>query len=136
MLLVLDSNIYIFALGRTLNPPCEKILKELGKSGSAHTVRIPRTIVGEVRAHLTPEAFKEFIFLINELTQIDEDSLVSFQLGAKYEAMGLKLADAFIAAYAEWVGAEVLVTQNRDFLIRRIDLPFRIARAEDILPEL
>ena len=56
-----------------------------------------------------------------------------FELGAKYESMGLKPADAFIAAYAEWVGANVLVTENRHFLTLYLDLPFRILPAEKSL---
>ena len=31
-----------------------------------------------------------------------------FELGVKYERMGLKEAGTFIAAYAEWVGLDVL----------------------------
>lgn len=40
----------------------------------------------------------------------DEDFLVPFELGAKYESKGLKPADAFIAAYAGCVGADILAT--------------------------
>jgi hypothetical protein len=54
-------------------------------------------------------------------------------LGVKYEIKGLKPADAFIAAYTEWVGAEVLVTENRHFLNRHTDLPFKVLTAEECL---
>jgi hypothetical protein len=59
--------------------------------------------------------------------------IVPFELGAKYESTGLKSADAFIAAYTEWVGADVVVTENRHLVTRRIDLPFRILQAEECL---
>lgn len=58
---------------------------------------------------------------------------VSFELGVKYEIKGLKPADAFIAAYAEWVGADALVTENRHFLVRHSDLPFKVVTAEQCL---
>lgn len=65
------------------------------------------------------------------LTFIDEDAFVPFELGAKYEWKGLKPADAFIAAYVEWVGAEVLISENRHFLHRHADLPFRVMSADN-----
>lgn len=67
------------------------------------------------------------------MTSIDEDFVVPFELGTKYEARGLKPADAFIAAYTEWVGADALVTENRHFLTRQTDLPFRVLTAEQCL---
>jgi len=57
---------------------------------------------------------------------------VPFELGAKYESLGLKPGDAFIAAYTEWTGADYLVTENRDFLALTA-LPFKIVRAEAFL---
>jgi hypothetical protein len=50
---------------------------------------------------LTPETFREFTGFISSLTTIDEDFIVPFELGAKYESKGLKPPDAFIAAYVE-----------------------------------
>jgi predicted nucleic acid-binding protein len=102
-------------------------------SSSDILLRIPRLIIEEVHNNLTPEAFKEFILFINTLTKIDEDINVPFELGAKYEAKGLKPADAFIAAYAEWTGADVLVTENRHFLSRQSNLPFKVINAENCL---
>ena len=77
--------------------------------------------------------FREFFVFISELTTIDEDFLVPFELGVKYEIRGLKMVDAFIAAYTEWVGADVLVTENRHFLKHDRDLPFKILTAEKCL---
>jgi len=133
LFLVLDSNIYIFALGAVREPLCEKVLEKIVRSANRLTLRIPRLIVEEISNNLTPEAFREFILFINDLTRIDEDNLIPFALGAKYEAMGLKSADAFIAAYVEWTGADALVTENRHFLTRRRDLPFKIINAENCL---
>ena len=136
MLLVLDSNEYIFAFGLLKDQNCENLIKLLQEKISLHRIRISRTIVEEVRAHLTQEVFKEFILFINSLTIIDEDVFVPFELGAKYELKKFRPADAFISAYTEFVGADVLVTENRHFLTRQEVLPFKVSSAKKILSEL
>jgi hypothetical protein len=87
----------------------------------------------EVQRNITPEETTEFIRFLNLLADVDEDIVVPFELGSKYESTGLKSADAFIAAYTEWVGAEALVSENRHFLSRRSDLPFKVLTAEHCL---
>lgn len=133
MLVILDSNEYIFALGPVRDPSCGKLFETILKHTEDIFVRAPRLIIEEVRNNLTPEAFKEFINLINSLTKIDEDIEISFELGSKYELKGLKPADAFIAAYTEWTGADALVTENRHFLSRKSDLPFKVINARSCL---
>lgn len=130
MLLVLDSNEYLFGLGLIRKPESEKLLDLLIEKYPLHQIRVVRLISEEVRRNLVPQTFVRFLQIIQTFTVIDEDSVVSFELGAKYEALGLKPADAFIAAYTEWTGAEALVTENRHFLTRRTDLSFRVLRAE------
>ena len=130
MLLVLDSNEFIFAFGILKKPHCKLLLDTILDAFPVHSIRIPRLIIEEVGRHLTLEEFKEFIEFITNLTTIDEDFVVPFELGARYELEGLKPADAFIAAYAEWTGANILVTENRHFLKRHSDLPFKILNAE------
>lgn len=98
-----------------------------------HSIAICRTIVEEVRANLTPKEFHNFFKFISLFTSIDEDFLVPFEIGVKYEVRGLKEADALIAAFAEWVGADALVTENRHFLNRHPDLPFTVLTAEECL---
>lgn len=133
MLAVLDSNEYIFALGPARDPICIKLLDKIIENIDDVTLRIPRLIVEEVRSNLTPEAFKEFIIAINKLTNIDEDIEIPFEIGVKYQLKGLKYADAFIAAYTEWVGADILVTENRHFLARRKGLPFKVIGAKEAI---
>lgn len=132
-MLILDSNEYIFSLGKIRYPSCEKLVDKILEHAKIISLRIPRLITEELRNNLTPEAFKEFMLLINTLTKIDEDTEVPFELGAKYETKGLKPADAFIAAYTEWVGADALVTENRHFLSRQSNLSFKVLTAENCL---
>jgi len=130
--LVLDSNVYIFGFGLVKDLACEKLLLAIIEQPSSYTLRISRNIIKETSRHLFPQDFQEFIGIINLFTEIDEDFLVPFELGAKYEAKSLKPADALIAAYTEWVGADVLVTENRHFLFRQ-NLPFKILSAKNFL---
>jgi predicted nucleic acid-binding protein len=112
---------------------CESFLERLIHSPSIHSISICRTIVEEVRVNLTLREFHDFIKLINISTVIDEDFQVPFELGARYEAKGLKPADAFIAAYTEWAGVDALITENRHFLTSQRDLPFKVLTAEKCL---
>ena len=132
MLLVLDSNEFIFGFGVARKSSCATLLDAIIES-PPHALRIPRLIAEEVGRHLTPEEFREFIGFIVSLTVIDEDFVVPFELGVKYETEGLKPADAFIAAYVEWTGADALVTENRYFLRQRDNLPFKVLNATDCL---
>ena len=136
MLLVLDTNEYLLAVGLVRSPSSEHLLDILIERFPSHRIRVPRLIVGEIRRHLPPIVFRDLLSSLLLFVSIDEDFQVPFELGAKYEAKGLKPADAFIAAYTEWVGAEVLVTENRHFLTRRSDLPFRVLTAEQTLKVL
>ena len=133
MRLVLDANEYIFALGLFRKQSCESLLELLTETFPLHSVFICRTIVEEVRANLTSKDFHNFVRFINVFSIIDEDFLIPFETGVKYEAKGLKEADALIAAYTEWTGADALVSENRHFLSRHSNLPFKIINAEECL---
>ncbi len=133
MQLVLDANEYIFAFGLAKEFSCERVVSCIAENPSLHILRICRTIIGEVCSHLAPEDFAKFIKLIIALTTIDEDFLIPFEIVFKYESEGFKPADAFIAAYAEYVGADILVSENRHFLTHHSSLPFKILTAEKCL---
>lgn len=133
MLLVLDSNEYIFAFGASKDQTPRLLIKTILEEFPLHTIRLPRLITDEVRRNLSPESNRNFMAFITSLAEIDEDFVVSFELGAKYEALGFKEADAFISAYTEWVGADALVTENRHFLKRMDNLPFIVITAEECL---
>lgn len=133
MLFVIDSNVYIFGFGFVKVPHCSNLILTIIEKYNLHTLRVSRRIVEEVRSHLSPEDFTKFIKVINILTKIDEDFVVPFEIAVKYEAKGFKPADAFIAAYTEWVGADALVTENRHFFSLHSNLPFKVVTAEKCL---
>ena len=133
MQLVLDSNEYLFAFGIERKPSCETLFRIFLEAPAKHRIRLSRTILDEVRRNTTPRRFRDFWLFLQALgVSVDEDWEVSFELGAKYESLGLKPGDAFIAAYTEWTGADYLITENRDFLALTAR-PFKIARAEAFL---
>ncbi|MCL4492179.1 MAG: hypothetical protein M1510_09815, partial [Nitrospirae bacterium] len=66
-----------------------------------YSISVPRLIMEEVQRNLSPAEFSEFVDFIENLAVIDEDFVVPFELGSKYELHRLKPADAFIAAYVE-----------------------------------
>jgi predicted nucleic acid-binding protein len=134
--LVLDANVYIFGLGLAKAPACKELILTIISNPELYNLRISRNIVEEVRNHLSWEDFHEFITILIALTRIDEDFLVPFELGVKYEEKGLKPPDALIAAYAEWTSADILVSENRHFLSRRADLPFKVFTAKACLKTL
>ncbi|MBU1727048.1 MAG: type II toxin-antitoxin system VapC family toxin [Candidatus Omnitrophica bacterium] len=137
MLLVLDSNEYIFALGLHKKHFSEKLIERIFSSLSENAIRIPRMVVEEVKSNLTAETFKDFILLIRKgAIPVDEDISVPFELGVKYETLGFKASDALIGAYAEYVGADALVSENRHFLSRHANLPFKVLTAEQALKAL
>ena len=133
LLLVFDSNEYIFSFGPEVKPFPPILIKTILEEYPRHLIRLPRLIADEVRRNLALESYKDFISFATNLTAIDEDFIVPFEIGFKYETLGLKSADAFIAAYAEWVGADALVTENRHFLKRTDNLPFAVITAEECL---
>ena len=73
------------------------------------------------------------MIFIQAVGQIDEDNIVPLELAVKYASMGLKSADALIAAYTEWIKADILVSENRHFLARKSGMPFKVLSAAQCL---
>lgn len=133
MRFVIDSNEYIFAFGPAEESAARQLIDVLFDETFLHTILIPRAIFEEVKRNLSKYAFQEFNSFINAMITIDEDIVVPFEIVFEYESRGLKPTDAFIAAYAEWRGVDVLVTENRHFLSLQSGLPFKILTAENCL---
>ena len=115
---VLDSNIFIFAFDPPQKPSCVSLLALLLENRATFHVHIPRLILTEIRRNLTPLLMQDAMRFAHQLAIPDEDFVVPSKLSAQYEARGLKPADAFIGAYAEWVKADGLISENRHFLSR------------------
>ena len=131
MRFVLDTNEFIGAFKAKPNPTVSNLLNKL--TTEQHPLFITRTIINEVRRNLSTINFSRFIKFIHIIATIHEDAFVPFEIGIKYGSLGLKPADTFIAAYCEWIKADVLVSENRHFLTRTSNLPFKVLTAEKTL---
>lgn len=131
MLLTLDANEYIFAFGPEPKASCGLLLDAIAK-GPPCAIRICRPTVAEVRKHLAPQDFRDFLAYLQSLeVAIDEEEFVPYEFGANFLARGLKPGDAFLAGYAEWVGAQCLISENRKDLVDHPELfPFQVLTAE------
>jgi predicted nucleic acid-binding protein len=114
MLICIDSNQFIFGIAQTA-PDSVELLRVL----RVFEVAIPRLVVQEVTRNLrTPGQVKMFYRLLRDsprLLIVEEP--VPAELVTKYAALGLpEKADAVIGAFAEWVGAKYLISDNRHFL--------------------
>ena len=137
MLLVLDTNEFIFTFGREKYIPAVELLTLLENTARNHQIRVCQTIVEEVRRNVPAELMRPFLVYTQSLTTIDDDYLVPASLFAKYESLGLKPGDAFIAAYTEFVGAHAIVSENRrHFHKYRDQFPFAVWDAAACLKEL
>jgi predicted nucleic acid-binding protein len=133
MRIVLDTNEYVMAFGRPRVATCEAVVEAVvgGKKGC--DLRLLRTIADEVQSNLAPDACSRFYATVLPITSIDEDWVVPEGLAEGYGSLGLKEADAQIAAYAEHVAADYLVSENRHFLSRRGNLPFQVVTGKEFL---
>jgi predicted nucleic acid-binding protein len=133
--LVLDSNEYIAGFGDRPDLPPARLLSYFIAHPAVHEIVVSHMIVEEVRRNLLPEAFKDFwsFLALFGVIPVEEWEIPS-ALPAKYKEMGLKTGDAAIAACAEAMAADAVVTENRDFHGRH-GLPFRPLRAAEFLGE-
>lgn len=123
--IVLDANEYIFGLGLKRKDACEHLLEII----DVYEVRIIDEVIQNL-PKISHGIFYKFLNHILGTIEIDENSIVPYELGKKYEIKGFKEADAFIAAYTERIGANYLITENRYFLSKEKELPFRVVTAE------
>lgn len=103
--LVIDANEYIFAFGISEESPYRTFLDYLLTHSSQNSLFICRSIVSEVQRNLIALYLKQFCEFVDPMVSVD----------------------------AEHVKANFLVSENRHFLSRRHDLPFRIVTASDFL---
>jgi len=112
-----------------------ELFRHLVKTPVEHDVFASRVLIEEVRRNFPPDRFKDFWAVVLVLNVVVlEDWEIPTAMQKKYSGLGLKPGDAAIAACAEAAGAEIVITENRDFH-GRSGLPFRPMRAEEFLRE-
>lgn len=115
MLICIDSCVYI----RAFDAPTSDAARLIELLKPELPVLIPRLVVSEVVRNLrSDEAVHSFFRLFSETSggQII-DIPVPEDLVAAYIARGLReKGDAYIAAFAEWLRVDCLISDNRHFL--------------------
>lgn len=129
--LILDSNEYIFGLSGS-KESCTQLIDRL------ETLRIfvPLLVLREVERNLEHiyglgSAFFQLIGNRNNITIVW--SPPSETLVLQYVARSFSKEDATIAATAEQIQAEYLISENRHFLQNSEGLPFQVVNAETAL---
>lgn len=115
MLICIDSCVFI----RGIWDESSDAAAVLALVGTAVSLVIPRLIAQEVARNLTqPEQVKTFYRLFSAATvAFIVEEPVPRELVLKYTTLGLPAkADAFIGAFAEWMGVRYLLSDNRHFL--------------------
>jgi len=115
MRICIDSCVFIQAL-QDSDPSASRLLELISPE---LVLMIPRLVAMEVVRNLrTPEQVRHFFQLFQECDfAFVIDQPVPRQLVDKYARLGLpEKADAFIGAFAEWMDARYLISDNRHFL--------------------
>ena len=120
MRVILDSNEYILGLDTTAGPSSSSRLLDLVRilldESEGFRLLVPEIIVREVQRNLPSDLEKDFFRLIQSSQKIEYHDLievpkVTFQ---KYRRQKrLKRADALIAAFADFMKADYIVSENR-----------------------
>jgi predicted nucleic acid-binding protein len=132
---VFDTNIWIFGLRRVPQiPACAQLLEHLNRL----FIVLPRQILQELQANLSED---EIRILFRLLSRIPHRLKINWEKAhqdtiAKYQRLGCRLGDAVIAAHLEELGIKILISENRNFLRKVKELPFRRISAAQAIVEL
>ena len=135
--IVIDTNEFVFALTGPAGSASHRLLEALLRAPDRLEVRVPQIVISECARKLPAGTRPQFFALLNAVAAIDPDYVVPFEIGERYRDIGMKSADALIAAYCEWIEADALVSENRHFLVQyRPHLPFETLTAAGFLEQL
>lgn len=119
-LLVLDSNEYVFGLSE-LKGTSVKLLDVLPFVEGLKVI-VPSTVLDEAARNLSyihsilVAKFNDLIYSYEKFSVVSDEGLPQ-SLAEEYQRLGLPSeADARIGAFAEWVKADFLVSENQHFL--------------------
>jgi hypothetical protein len=132
MRICIDSCVLIHGLQKT-DPAAVQLLDVISPG---LVLVVPRLVGQEVTRNLTtPAQVRSFYHLFhNRDFAFIVDEPVPRQLVSKYAQLGLpEKADAFIGAFAEWMEAEYLVSDNRHFLRDLHTDAFEVLDATDFI---
>lgn len=125
--IILDTNEYIYGLtGRKKS--CVDLISKL----SSFKVKIPRIILDELHKNLSDIILKDLYELLGKEKVDIVYEKVSIDLVNKYQEK-VPYEDAVIASYCELLKIDVLISENRHFLIGFNPKNFQVFSAHDFL---
>ena len=113
---LIDTNVWIFGLRRDRNfSDSARVLSNIG----SFLVLVPLQILKELHLNLLDDEMTEFYRLRNEFSDFVEVSWesVSPERVRFYREHGCRKGDALVAAHAEALKADLIVSNNRQFLM-------------------
>jgi predicted nucleic acid-binding protein len=133
--IILDTNVWVFGLrGDPEYHACSAVLENL----SSLRIVIPRQVLIELQLNLSPQESQRFWRLITTYparTEISWEPALPERVH-HFRQGGCRRGDAAVAALAEHLRVEILVTENREFLRNAPHLPFRLMSSPELLAEL
>jgi hypothetical protein len=137
ILLVLDSNEYIFGLSE-MKDASVKLLDVLPFVEGLKIV-VPSTVLDEATRNLSyihsilVTRFNDLIYGYEKFSVVSDEGLPE-SLVKEYQRLGLPSeADARIGAFAEWVKADFLVSENQHFLKELKTTAYQVIDAAEAL---
>lgn len=125
--ILLDTNEYIFGLIRPTGFSAQ-LLQKLPN----FSVKLPRFILNELHKNLPEDVLKSTYLLLNEANVDIVDQQIETNLVEKYQKQ-LPPEDAVIAAYCEFLAVDILISENRHFLVNFKPKAFEVMSAQNFL---
>ena len=132
---LLDTNVWVFGLRRDAGvPACADLLERIG----SFSIVIPLQLLKELNLNFTEEEMRDFYQLVNQHPEVIE---INWEPAAPdrvkfFEERGCRKGDAVIAAHAEALRADVIISENRQFLQTLKDLTIEIVSSATALGRL
>jgi hypothetical protein len=140
MLLVLDTNEYVFGLSE-LKDTSVKLLEVLPFIEGLKVI-VPSTVLDEATRNLgyihstLVTKFNDLIYGYEKFSVVSDEGLPR-SLVEEYQRLGLPSeADARIGAFAEWMEADFLVSENRHFLKKLKTTAYQVIDAAEALQRI
>lgn len=114
MRICIDSCVFI----RGLREPASDAARLVALISPSLQVYVPRLVIQEVARNLVASDIARFYRVLyeSEFAHIVDDPIPN-ELFRRYIALGLNAkGDAYIAAFAEWLRVDCLISDNRHFL--------------------
>ncbi len=127
--ILLDTNEFIFGLTK----PQESSAQLLGKLPYL-SIKLPRFILNELHDNLSYTLLKELYQLIREAEVEVIEEKIPASMVKKYQKQ-LPPEDAIIAAYCEFLRIEILISENRHFLVDFHPKAFRVLSAHEFIEQ-